>query len=129
MHVRKAQPAYFLTEDKLPAGFQYPEAYRSLVASKPFCIGATNEDWCFIDCVDVDVFLGYAHQISPDRPLVPFMRRNGDDGVACFDGLSTDGNPRIYQFNYCVNIGYGGGRLTFEEWLALFPPADEEELE
>ena len=130
MSFRQAKPIYFLPEDKLPQGFQYPNAYRKLVTSgPPYCIGATNEDWCFIDREEVSAFLDYARQLSANRPLVPFMRRNGEDGVACFDGLCTDGNPRIYVFNYCVDVGCGGGKLAFEEWMALIPPPDEDDPE
>lgn len=126
---RQVQPVYHLPEDKLPHGFRYPAAYEALVASKPWCIGAVNEDWCFIDREEVDAFLEYARQLSPGRPLVPFMRRNGEDGVACFDGLSTDGDPKVYVFTYCVDVGVGGGSLSFEKWLALIPPPDPEDIE
>lgn len=121
MHIRKSRPIYFLPSSLLPEGFQYPESYRAFVATSPRCVGELNEDWCILDEEDVAAFLDYARKIAPDRPLVPFMRRNGEDGVACFDGISRDGEPKIYVFNYCVNVGYGGGTLAFSEWLATIP--------
>jgi hypothetical protein len=127
MTSRRAQPMYFMPAAKLPHGFKYPEAYRLFVADRPICVGPTNEDWCFIDEVDVDAFFAYARRIVPHLPLVPFMRRNGEDGVACFDGTCGDGNPKVYEFNYCVAIGFRGGQLTFTEWLALIPPKEEDD--
>jgi hypothetical protein len=127
MHIRKARHIYFLPPNLLPPGFQYPESYRTFVATSPSCIGASNEDWCILDEEDVEPFLDYARKIAPDRPLVPFMRRNGEDGVACFDGASKGVEPTVYVFNYSVDVGYGGGNLLFADWLATIPPYDEDE--
>ncbi|HEY8356715.1 MAG TPA: hypothetical protein VIL30_04560 [Ramlibacter sp.] len=125
MNTHRSDPIYFLAPEELPPGFQYPESYRALAATNAYCIGPVNEDWCFIDRQEMGNFRDYARKLSPGRPLIPFMRRNGEDGVACFDGSCTNGNPTVYQFNYCVEVGCGGGVLSFDQWLALIPPEEE----
>ena len=115
---------YFLPPELLPPGFAYPESYRRYVKSHPVCVGAVNQDWCFLDEIEIERFVAYAKKIAT-RSVVPFMRRNGEDGVACFDGEPSGEEPRVYQFNYCESIGFGGGRFTFDEWLASIPVEED----
>jgi hypothetical protein len=127
MKHRRYEPLYFLPVHLLPEGFQYPESYRAFAATGKWCVGPTNDDWCVIDEDDAIAFLDYARRLVPSRRLVPFMRRNGEDGVACFDGEASDEEPKIWGFNYSVDVGYVSGTRTFTEWLAQIPPEDEDE--
>jgi len=127
MKLKPYRPVYFLPEPLLPEGFRYPDSYCAFAAAGKPSTGPVNEDWCVLDEDEIEGFLNYARKIVPQRRLVPFMRRNGEDGVACFDGESKDTEPRVWGFTYCVDIGWASGNLTFSEWLAHIPPEDEDE--
>lgn len=124
MKTRRHRPVFFLPEHLLPEGFRYPESYRLFAATGKWLVGPVNEDWVVLDAEDVGAFLDYARAVVPHRRLVPFMRRNGEDGVVCFDGESADDEPRIWAFNYCVDIGFQSSSLTFSEWLSRIPPEE-----
>lgn len=124
---RPYRPAYFLPQEMLPTGFRYPDSYKAFSEQRTPLVGPVNEDWCVLSEGEVETMLNYARKLSPQRQLVPFMRRNGEDGVACFDGATPSDDPKVYVFNYSVDVGCGPTHKTFSEWLAEIPPNEDVE--
>jgi hypothetical protein len=123
----RSDPVHFLPADKLPKGFEYPASYRAFVAANPDCVlGPVNEDWCFIDSRMIEDFIQYIRNAAPGIPLVPFMRRNGDDGVVCFFANPPE-EPKVWGVNCFQDVGYVAGTRTFSEWLASIPVCDEDD--
>lgn len=119
--------AYFLPDELLPANFRYPASYVDFSRQGTPLVGPVNEDWCVLHEDEVEAMLSYARKLSPQRKLVPFMRRNGEDGVACFDAAEPTDDPEVFVFNYCVDVGCEPTHRTFSEWLAQIPPRDDED--
>ena len=123
------RPAYFLANEQLPADFRYPESYKEFSRKGTPMVGAVNEDWCVLDEdeVEVEAMLSYARKLSPQKRLIPFMRRNGEDGVACFDATAQTDDPKVFVFNFSVDVGCNPTNKTFGEWLAQIPPDEEDD--
>lgn len=125
MSTLQSRPFHFLPEAELPVGFKYPTAYLEFVEREPDAvIGPINEDWCFIDHTQIDNFRQYVKRVSR-RPLVPFMRRNGDDGVACFLAEEPTGEPSVWIACVFQDVGVWPTSMSFTEWLKSIPPRDE----
>lgn len=124
---RPYRPAYFLPAEMLPTSFRYPDSYKTFSEQRTPQVGPVNEDWCVLSEGEVDSMLAHARELSPHRQLVPFMRRNGEDGVACFDGATASNDPKVYVFNYSADVGCGPTHKTFSEWLAEIPASEDEE--
>jgi hypothetical protein len=127
MKTHRYDPVYFLSRELLPRGFEYPESYRKFAALGQPRVGAINEDWIVLDRECIERFVAHVRDIAPALPLVPFMRRNGEDGIACFGPSSSGLSDRIYVVRYSDRKGCGGGTLSFEDWLALIPRPDPED--
>jgi len=128
MTVQQSRPSHFLAATELPAGFVYPKAYVDFVSKKPFAvIGPINEDWCFIEQDSIENFRRYVKRAAPNLPLVPFMRRNGDDGVACLLSQGIDAEPTVYIANVFQDIGAWGTSQSFAAWLLESPPRDADD--
>ena len=122
---REYVPGYFAEARLLPNGFKYPASYLAFAASGRSHVGPVNEDWLVLEESQIEKFFGYVKAASPEKALVPFMRVNGDDGVACFDADSLSEDPLVYVCNVFHNFGCWGSQKTFSEWLSEIL-ADEE---
>ena len=125
-HSYKYIPAYYLPERLLPPGFVYPDDYRTFAESGVHRVGDRNYGWTVLDSECLDNFVGYARKISPNLPLVPFMRVYGHDNIACFDGSIVGGDPKIYFLNFCGPTRCFSSGQTFSEWIATIPPDDDD---
>ena len=127
MSASLSKPFHFLPESDLPDGFKYPSSYIEFVRQEPDAIvGPVNEDWCFIDSTQIENFRKYVRKVSR-RPLVPFMRRNGDDGVACFLAESPHIEPNVWIAYVFQDVGVWPTSKTFSEWVSSIPPRDEDD--
>jgi hypothetical protein len=115
-----AKPVRIIAQERLPPGFGYPESYKAFAAQAGGAIGPAHEAWVFLGDDELDDALAHIARIAGERPLVPFMRREGDDVLACFDGCASAGEEaRVFLLRFGSNPGFGGGRRRFAEWLAL----------
>lgn len=128
MNHRRSVSAYFVDPRLLPRGFKYPASYVVFArSSPPILIGPVNEDWCVLDATEIEQYFHYVREAFPSQNLVPFMRRNGDDGVACFDWSVPSDDPQVVYCQVFQNLGCWPENATFSEWLVRIPPRDPED--
>ena len=94
MKIQAYKPQYVADAKMLPPGFRYPATYLAFVADNPSGVG--GNDWCFLSQEKFQLYSDYVRKVTPTRTLVPFMRRNGDDGVACFDASRQTDDPTVF---------------------------------
>lgn len=128
MATEKFDPLYFAPTSLLPKGFKYPSAFLAYVDSNPpSVIGPANEDFCGFLEGEIERYFEYLQSALPGRRLVPFMRRNGDDGVVCFDADDHGDDPMVWYCNVFQGLGAWPLNVGFAGWLATIPPADRDE--
>lgn len=100
-------------------GFQYPQSFLNVIDEDDLI---DLEPWWFL-CE----FEGYSQQwfdeikkLYPERNLIPFAKKSDSDDVACFDGHSTSGDPKVYYVHAFASPGWEdhGTAANFNAWFA-----------
>lgn len=107
---------FFVSENLLPKGFQYPESYKNIVNG----LLPDINPWMFFSKYLDFRFKGLKERY-PNRIIVPFARRGDTDDVACFEAEIPSDNPSVINIHDWADAGYEGRRRCkdFSEWLDI----------
>lgn len=102
----------------LANGFQYPQSFLDLI-NKDYLIDL--EPWWFL-CEFEGFSQKWFDEIKkqyPDRNLIPFAKKSDSDDIACFDGNSTSGDPKVYYVHAFASPGWEdhGSVASFNAWF------------
>lgn len=110
-------PCYFIPENEVPAGFVYPEEYRTYVSGNVQDI--TPWHFMYVGLIKT-INTGLASRY-PQRKLVPFAKRQDNDDTACFDAAINSGNSKVLIIHDFASPGWELNEElpSFKEWLKL----------
>lgn len=125
-------PVVHLPEELVPQGFIYPSSFSAFVSSALGRELLDGEPWTLFHKRLVSQVVANVRQQNQHLSLVPFALRQYTNHVACFDGNSTDGLPKVAIVRLHDGTDDGGtdgyihpeydvpGWLnSFESWVSL----------
>lgn len=114
------KPGYTFPQDRLPAGFRYPQAYLDLV-EQPERLAESS--WWLIGKNPgfADFCLEVLQGMGGSKILIPFAKDDESNDLACFDGADLGGSPRVYFLVAEASIKHVDWTKrysqSFEAWL------------
>ena len=108
------------SEAVAPAGFTFPQAFKTLITSDPL---PDLTPAYFLAEFDADAVGDWTRILAkqfPDRVLVPFAKDDASDDVYCFDGTDQSDDPIVQLIHSFTTPGweYRGEWDNFESWLS-----------
>lgn len=109
---------YLFERELLPDTFMYPQSYIEFTSQENI---PDLEPWWFL-CEHEETARFWIEEIAkqyPSRTLIPFAKIEDTDDVACFDGLDTSGNPKVFYVHTFASPGWEdrGAVENFDAWL------------
>lgn len=109
---------YLSSKQELSCHFEYPSSFLEMIAEDVIC---DLDPWWFLCEFEgvSDQWLKEIRNQYPLRSLVPFAKVSYSDDVACFDGVDTSGDPKVYYVHAFASPGWEdkGYVANFDAWL------------
>jgi hypothetical protein len=110
---------YLLDPTLLPSGFKYPASFVAFANNEE---RVKLEPWWLLS-IRKESTLFWLHTLRaqyPERSLIPFAKMEDSDDLACFDGLDTNGDPKVFYVHAYTTPGWEhrGEAGGFDQWLS-----------